>query len=191
MFFIQMAGFPGAGKSTLAREIAKRTGAVIIDHDIIKSAFLDVTEEIEMDAKQAGKISYHLDWTLIESLMAQGHNIIFDSPCLYEEIIMKGTNLAHTYEAHYKYVECYLNNFDEINVRLKNRQRKKSQIKEILSIDQFTYAVEGSKKPQDQRYLIVDSSQPLDCYIEEVMHYILSEEGREIGEYTYCKSTKK
>jgi predicted kinase len=28
MFFIQMAGFPGAGKSTLAREIGKRTGAV-------------------------------------------------------------------------------------------------------------------------------------------------------------------
>ena len=40
MFFVQMSGFPGSGKSTLARKIAKRTGGVIIDHDIVKSALL-------------------------------------------------------------------------------------------------------------------------------------------------------
>jgi predicted kinase len=172
MFFVQMAGFPGAGKSTLAREIGKRTGAVIIDHDIIKTALLDASSE-EMDAKLAGKVSYHIDWSLIEALMAQGQNIIFDSPCLYEEMVKKGTTLAQTYGAQYKYVECYLNDFIEINTRLKNRQRKRSQIKEIQSIEQFAYAVESSKKPQDHPYLIVDSSQPLDHYMKQVMDYIL------------------
>ena len=40
MFFLQMSGFTGSGKSTLARQISKITGAVIIDHDIVKSALL-------------------------------------------------------------------------------------------------------------------------------------------------------
>lgn len=35
-----MSGFPGSGKSTVSKYIAKLTGAVIIDHDVLKSALL-------------------------------------------------------------------------------------------------------------------------------------------------------
>jgi predicted kinase len=45
VFFVQMSGFPGSGKSTLARNISKLTGAVIIDHDIVKSALLHTLDE--------------------------------------------------------------------------------------------------------------------------------------------------
>jgi predicted kinase len=76
MFFVQMSGFPGSGKSTLARQIGKRTGAVIIDHDIIKSALLNTIEETPIHGKQAGKISYNIDWSLIEFHLSQGHNVI-------------------------------------------------------------------------------------------------------------------
>jgi predicted kinase len=92
MFFIQMSGFPGSGKSTLAREIAKHTDAVIIDHDIVKSALLH-SIEAPIDPKLAGKISYNIDWSLIEFHLSQGHNVIFDSPCLYEEMVERGTHL--------------------------------------------------------------------------------------------------
>jgi len=34
MFFLQMSGFPGSGKSTLSRIIANETGAVIIDQNL-------------------------------------------------------------------------------------------------------------------------------------------------------------
>lgn len=40
VFFLQMSGFPGSGKSTLSKYIAKLTGAVIVDHDVVKSALL-------------------------------------------------------------------------------------------------------------------------------------------------------
>ncbi len=33
-FFVQMAGAPGAGKSTIARAVAQQTSAVVIDHDV-------------------------------------------------------------------------------------------------------------------------------------------------------------
>lgn len=56
MFFVQMSGFPGSGKSTLSREIAKRTGGVVIDHDIVKSALLHSIKGTPLDGKIAGNI---------------------------------------------------------------------------------------------------------------------------------------
>lgn len=40
MFLLQMAGFPGSGKSTMAEKIRKNTNAIVVDRDIIKSAML-------------------------------------------------------------------------------------------------------------------------------------------------------
>jgi predicted kinase len=172
MFFVQMSGFPGSGKSTLAREIGKRTGAVIIDHDIVKSTLLNSIEETPIDGKQAGKISYNIDWSLIEFHLSQGHSVIFDSPCLYEEMVEKGTFLSEKYNVKYKYVECFLDDPSEINSRLKNRERMLSQIKEIPSEEAFTYTIHNSKKPSEYKSLVVDTGQPLDNYIHNVMHYI-------------------
>ncbi len=45
MFFLQMSGFPGSGKSTLSREIARRLDAVIVDHDVTKTALLESTSQ--------------------------------------------------------------------------------------------------------------------------------------------------
>ena len=41
MFLLQMAGYPGSGKSTLSRKIAKGTGAIVIDRDIIKTSMIN------------------------------------------------------------------------------------------------------------------------------------------------------
>jgi dephospho-CoA kinase len=48
MFLLQMAGYPGSGKSTLSKKIAKTTGAIVIDRDVIKSSLIvsDVPEEL-------------------------------------------------------------------------------------------------------------------------------------------------
>lgn len=174
MFFIQMSGFPGSGKSTLAQEIAKRTGAIIVDHDISKTVLLESTEELEIDIelKLTGQISYNIDWSLIEYYLSHNHNVIFDCPCLYEEMVQKGTSLAAKYNVKYKYIECYLDDFEEINNRLRSRERKISQINEVKSIDDFRYTIENSKKPENHKCLTVDTSKPLDSYIQEVLNYI-------------------
>ncbi|QUG41178.1 AAA family ATPase [Psychrobacillus sp. INOP01] len=172
MFFVQMSGFPGSGKSTLARQIFKRTGAVIIDHDIVKSALLHSIEEGVIDLNLAGKISYNIDWSLIEFHLSQGQDVIFDSPCLYQEMIDKGTSLSKKYNVKYKYVECYLNDIHETNSRLKNRERMISQIIEIKSEIAFKSTIENSKKPWGYKYMTVDTGQPLESYIQDVMNYI-------------------
>ncbi|MDW0118352.1 AAA family ATPase [Sporosarcina thermotolerans] len=172
MFFVQMSGFPGSGKSTLSRQIAKRTGAVIIDHDIVKSALLNSIDDSSIDAKFAGKISYNIDWSLIEFYLSQGQNVVFDSPCFYQEMVDKGLELSKKYNVKYKYVECYLNDFDEVNNRLKNRVRMVSQISGINSEEDFIYTLENSKKPTGCKCLIVDTGKPLESYIDKVINYI-------------------
>jgi len=171
--FIQMSGFPGSGKSTLACEIAKRTGAVIIDHDIVKSALLQSIYDASIDPKVAGGIAYNIDWALIDFHLASGHSVILDSPCLYDEMVEKGTALTEKHQVKYKYVECVLNDFTEINRRLKNRERMVSQIEEIKSEAAFLHTVQHSKKPHI-RICTVETNQPLKNYIEEVMDYIYS-----------------
>jgi predicted kinase len=171
VFFLHMAGFPGSGKSTLAREIGRRTGAVVIDHDIVKSAFVDSLQSVEIDGRLAGGISYSVEWSLMDSLLSQGHSVIFDSPCFYTEMVEKGLALSEKYQATYKYVECYVDNMGEINKRLGQRDRLISQIQHVESEQLFIQSLENSKKPE-KHHIRVYSDQPLANYIHTVLEYI-------------------
>lgn len=172
MFFIQMSGTPGSGKSTLSRQIAKKTGAVVIDHDIVKSALLKSIENNSSGMKNAGQVSYNIDWSLIDFYLSQGYSVIFDSPCLYQEMIDKGTGLAKKHNVKYKYVECYLDDFQKVNYRLKNRKRMISQIREINSEESFKLTIEKSKRPSDLYCLVIDTDKPIECYIDKVIKYV-------------------
>ncbi len=108
-----MSGFPGSGKSTLAREIAKSTGAVIVDHDIVKTALLSSTNNRRVKIEKEGPITYDIDWALVDFYLSLGHKVIYDYPCLYEEMTSNGIRLSEKYNVIYKYVECYLADMEE------------------------------------------------------------------------------
>lgn len=173
MFFLQMSGFPGSGKTTLAKGLASRTGAVIIDHDVSKTALLDSLSGTGLDAKELGKAAYTVDWAFVEFQLAHGQSVIFDSPCLYSEMIQKGTELAQKYGVSYKYIECYLNDFTEINHRLQNRQRQPSQIQNVESESIFARALAGSKKPEGHAWLRVDSGAEVETCLQSALQYLL------------------
>ncbi|MEK5184770.1 AAA family ATPase [Solibacillus sp. FSL W7-1324] len=172
MFFIQMSGFPGSGKSTLSRQIAEKIGAVIVDHDIVKTALITSFEEIPIEKKLVGKIAYNVDWSLVEFHLSQGLNVVLDSPCLYQEMVDRGIDLSKKYNATYKYVECYLNDFQEINNRLKSRNKMVSQINAVSSEETFKRTLENSKKPDEGSYIVVNTSEPLESYIDQVIDFI-------------------
>src|SRR5690606_5145805 len=96
MFFLQMSGFPGSGKSTLARQISQSTGAVIVDHDIYKTAILKSlsSQGYTMEGRAIGQLSYDLDWSLVDYYLSNGHSVIMDSPCLYSNLLETGLELA-------------------------------------------------------------------------------------------------
>lgn len=171
LFFLQMSGFPGSGKSTLAREVGKKTGAIVIDHDIVKSALMDSLSE-QLDSHVTGKASYAIEWALIDFHLSQGHSVILDSPCFYTEMIDKGLVLCEKHDAQYRYVECFLDDFYETNNRLKKRDKKISQIDQVTNEEGYKVWIRNSKRPDEIKCLIVDTAEPLDNYINDVIEYL-------------------
>ncbi|MCH4570145.1 AAA family ATPase [Bacillus sp. ES1-5] len=172
MFFLQMSGFPGSGKSTVSKYIAKLTGALIVDHDVLKSALLQSLEMKGVESTIVGGVSYDVEWALIDSYLEQGHSVILDSPCLYEGLVEKGMKLSNKHGVKYKYIECYLNDMEEINNSLRTRKRMVSQIGKVDSEVAFKKWLDGSKRPLNSEYLIVDSGKPLERYAQKMMDYI-------------------
>lgn len=87
-------------------------------------------------------------------------------------MIDKGSELAKKYHTSYKYIECFLNDFQETNNRLKGRDRMVSQIEEASSEETFRFSIKNSKKPTESSYIVVDTKKPVESYINEVMSYI-------------------
>lgn len=172
MFFLQMSGFPGSGKSTLTRQLASQTGAIIIDHDVSKTALLDIFSGTAISEKEIGRASYRTDWAFIEFQLSQGKSVIFDAPCLYAEMIENGINLAQKYEVSYKYIECYLNDFTEINHRLTNRKRLPSQIQQVDSESIFARALASNKKPDGHEWIRVDTGTEVKKYLHAALEYL-------------------
>lgn len=174
MFFLQMSGFPGSGKSTLARQISHTTGAVIVDHDISKTAILKSlsSQGCTLDGKVIGQLSYDVDWSLVDYYLSNGHSVIMDSPCLYSNLLETGLELARKHKKKYKYVECYIDDIELIRNRLKNRERLLSQIEAPSSKEGFYRTVKNSKKPEEEKYLVLDSSKPIAEYLPKVLEYI-------------------
>jgi len=98
--------------------------------------------------------------------------VIFDAPCLYQEMIERGEQLCVKYNIQYKYVECYVDSYDLIQERLLTRERKISQI-QGTTYEAFRHAIQQSKKSDKYEYLIVDSSEPIDTYLNQVIEYIM------------------
>lgn len=172
MFFIQMSGAPGSGKSTLAIEISKNIDVIILDHDVVKSSLL----ESDVQTNFAGKLSYNTLWSLADYYLSQGRSVLFDSPCFYNEQLEKGILLSEKHGANYKYVECKIEDLNELNTRLQNRKQMLSQVKGVNtdSTDEKTFQnwIDNMKRPSGMNYIVVDTSTPLSSYLGQVIRYI-------------------
>jgi predicted kinase len=122
---VQMSGAPGSGKTTTAKLLAKAIDAVIIDHDLLKTFFLDV----DVAFGQSGKLAYRFQWVLAEEMIKQGRNVIVDSTCNYEDTLNSGITLAQKYNCNYKYIECRVkvDDIDLLDQRLRSRTPLRSQ----------------------------------------------------------------
>ncbi|KAK4156223.1 hypothetical protein C8A00DRAFT_41282 [Chaetomidium leptoderma] len=145
--FIQMSGAPGSGKSTMANLLREHVGAVMIDHDMVKSTIL-VDDRISFD--QAAKSAYRLGWALAESMMKQGFGVIIDSVCNYQETLDQGTMLAERHGFEYWYVECRVEDMGLLDKRLRERVSLRSQ---RTGVDRPPGDAPGTRQVEESRAL--------------------------------------
>jgi len=162
-----MAGFPGSGKSTLSKRFSKMTGAIVIDKDVIKSSLLDA----QLATEDAAKISYDVTFDLAKYYLGTGTSVIIDTPCYFAEIIEKGQSIAVKYDAQYKYIECQVADFQIIKDRITKRDNMASQIT-MPTIEGFERAKDRVKRPQNSKYMIVDTSNGDLVDFEEIQLYL-------------------
>lgn len=167
MNFIQMAGFPGSGKSTLALALSKETGAIVIDRDIVKTAMLHsgITGELLNEA------SYKTVFALCEFYMRNGQSVILDTPCYYDGILNFGQELSTKFGASYKFIECKIDCYNELTNRLEKRERLETQIVTTTE-EQFERSKDKSKRPNEDQYIVIDTSKEFETVLEEALRFI-------------------
>ncbi|KAH6912691.1 hypothetical protein BKA70DRAFT_1370214 [Coprinopsis sp. MPI-PUGE-AT-0042] len=143
-FIIQMSGAPGSGKSTLASLLGHATGAVVIDHDQLRSVPLEPPFLLPFD--QAAQLAYAAQWRLLHDLVRQGHSrapnwtgprvyhsVIVDCTCNSREVVDTGSRCAAEAEGYaYWYVECRTDpdvdgDLEMLDARLRDRKALPSQ----------------------------------------------------------------
>jgi predicted kinase len=159
-FLLQLAGVPGSGKSALARLIGARTGAVVIDKDVLKSAALDAG----IDESLAGGVSYETFFALADHVLGQGHSAILDSPSFYASIPANGFSVAQRRCVPYHFIECACPDSAELARRLRERPRLRSNPTEPVE-ERETFSPPGP-------YLRIDTTEPIERCLAIALEYL-------------------
>jgi predicted kinase len=161
---VQMHGEPGSGKSTVAREMGRWLGAVVLDKDIVKDA---VMRGLGIDNATAGPPAYEVYWAVARSIVEQGHSLIFDNPAYWPQVQERSREIADSAGAAYVMIECVCPDRGVLIERLASRDGLLSQPREPYRFD----LVDGIAQPACER-LVLDTTRSLAELVEEAMAYI-------------------
>jgi predicted kinase len=163
MFVVQMHGLPGSGKSAVATALARETGAVVLDKDVIKSALL----RWGFDERDAGGASYRVFFDQAADLVRRGHGVILDSPVFWPEVERKSAAVAANAGVPYFMIQCVCPDDAELRRRLVTRHALESQPRAALDLRRHP----GSIEPQGER-LVLNTLLPLTETVAMALGYI-------------------
>jgi predicted kinase len=163
--FIVMRGYPGTGKSTIARAIATALHAPLIDRDIIRQMAVDIFG----DLPGVGHFSYELMFALTREQLRLGLSVVVDTPLTYHTTYEQSKELARAFHTPMLVVHCVCP--PEVQKRrLEGRKGKVSEF-QITSWEEWE-----QWKPRfedfDDGGCVIDTSNPLDDSLAKVMRTI-------------------
>ena len=160
---VQMHGEPGSGKSTIARELRRALGAIVLDKDVIKAALL----RSGVGEAQAAPAAYEAFFELAADLAAQGRSLVLDNPVNWPRIEEKWIRVAKRHSATRVMIECVCADRTELARRLAARQSLESQPRVPLAPRKAAIDFE----PASPR-LVLDTRRPIGENVERALAYI-------------------
>ena len=162
-----MAGLPGTGKSTVARAVAQRTGAIVLDKDIIRAAMFPTTidytsgqDDVVMEAMLSAA-QYLLRHDLASIVILDGR------PFSQNSQLRHVIDFAEGAPTQWKLIECVCH--EEVARRRLESDRSHPAANRDWNLYQ---AVKARYEPKPQPKLVVDTDQELSDCVEQVMAYL-------------------
>ncbi|QBD82177.1 ATP-binding protein [Ktedonosporobacter rubrisoli] len=157
-----MRGYPGTGKSTIARAIARALQAPLIDRDIIRQTGVDIFG----DLPDIGRFSYELMFALVREQLSLGLSVVVDTPLTYYRTYEQSRRLAQSFRTPLQVVHCQC----PPEVQKRRLEGRKGQVSQF----QITSWEEWKQwRPRFEEFedggCIIDTSRPLDDSLAKVM----------------------
>ena len=163
--FIVMRGFPGTGKSTIARLLAAALHASLIDRDIIRQTAVHVLGELP----HVGQFSYELMFALAREQLSLGLSVVIDTPLTYRTTYEQCKGLAKAFQTPMLVVHCQCP--PEVQKRRLEDRKGNVSAFQITSWDEWE-----RWKPRFEAYedggCTIDTSNPMDDSLATVMRSI-------------------
>ena len=165
MTLIVMRGYPGTGKSTIARAISAALHAPLIDRDILRQKAVDIFGNLP----HVGRFSYELMFALTEEQLGLGLSVVVDTPLTYRTTYEQAKKLAQTFHVPMLVVHCQCS--PEVQKR-----RLEGRVGKVSEFQITTWEEWMQWKPRfedfDDEGCIIDTSNPLDDSLAKVMRTI-------------------
>jgi predicted kinase len=165
MTLIVMRGYPGTGKSTIARAISAALHAPLIDRDILRQKAVDIFGNLP----HVGRFSYELMFALTEEQLSLGLSVVVDTPLTYRTTYEQAKELAQTFHAPMLVVHCQCS--PEVQKR-----RLEGRVGKVSEFQITTWEEWMQWKPRfedfDDEGCIIDTSNPLDDSLAKVIRTI-------------------
>lgn len=161
---IQMHGEPGSGKSTVARAIGARIGAVVLDKDVIKAALL----RVGIAEKEAASGAYEVFFAQARALVDAGQSVVLDNPVYWPSVEQRWLEISDAAGSPRILIECACPDDSELERRLSTRAALESQPRVRLNPNRYPGIAETQFEPR----LILDTTRPLDETISAATAYI-------------------
>jgi predicted kinase len=164
LLVVQMHGGPGSGKSTIARALGERIGAVVLDKDVMKAALL----RVGIAEQRAAAGAYEVFFAQGRALVRQGHSIVLDNPVHWESVERRWLEIAELAGSPPILIECVCPDRAELVRRLATREALESQPRDPLDIARHP----GSRPTAFQPRLTLDTMRPSDELVGEAVAYV-------------------
>lgn len=164
---ICLYGFPGSGKSYLARNLAEELELANVSSDRIRS---ELFQSPRYDAQENAIVTHLMDY-MSEEFLSAGVSIVYDTNALRIAQRRKLREMARKHRAGYLLIWLQID-MDTAFIRTQQRDRRTNDDKyaEPQTRSTFERQLAGMQNPESEEYLVISGKHTFDTQKNSIMN---------------------